>query len=111
MSVAAMVRQPPLTPPNADGRQLQNSFGHLVQHNTRSEHQANTYALDNSAYIPSGTTSFENTPEPEINQLYMDPYGNRSFRLYGEQNNLAVDMGFVCCTDRLAGRKTMGPTS
>ena len=111
MSVAAMVRQPPPTPSSGDGRQLQDGFGHLVQHNTRSEHQANPYALDNSAYIPSGATSFENTPEPEIGQWYIDQYGNKSFRLYQEQNNLGVDMGFVCCTDRLAGRKTDGQTS
>lgn len=106
MSVAAMVKQPPPTPPSADGRQLLDGFGHLVQHHVRSEHQANPYALDNSPYMPSGTTSFDNTPEPEIGQWYMDQYGNKSFRLYQEQNNLGVDMSFVGCAKRLAGRKT-----
>ncbi|KAF6221051.1 hypothetical protein HO133_002732 [Letharia lupina] len=94
MSVAAMVKQPPPTPPSVDGRQLQDGFGHLVQHNARGEHQANIYALDNSPYIPSGATSFDNTPEPEIGQWYMDQYGNKSFRLYQEQNGLGVDMSF-----------------
>ena len=93
MSVAAMVKQPPPTPPSGDGRQLQDGFGHLLQHN---EHQANTYALDTSAYISSGATSFDNTPEPDIGQWYMDQYGNKAFRLYPEQNNLGVDMSLVC---------------
>ena len=105
MSVAAMVKQPPPTPPSVDSRQLQDDFGHLVQHHARTEHQANTYALDNSPYVPSGATSFDNTPEPEIGQWYQDQYGNKSFRLYQEQNNLGVNMGFVSRTKRLAGRK------
>ena len=78
----------------------------MVQHNARSEHQANAYALDNSLYMPSAATSFDNTPEPEVGQWYMDQYGNKSFHLYREQNNLGVDMGFVSCAKRLAGRKT-----
>ena len=106
MSVAAMAKQHPPTPPSANGRQLQDGFGHLVQHNARGEHQANTYALDNSAYIHSGATSFDTTPEPDLGQWYMDQYGNKSFRIYPEQNSLGVDMGLVRCTDRLAGRKT-----
>ena len=106
MSVGAMVKQPPPTPPGADGRQLQDGFGHLVQHNARSEHQANTYALDNSPYMPSGVASFDNTPEPEVGQWYMDQYGNKSFHLFQEQNNLGVDMGFVSHANMLAGRKT-----
>ena len=106
MSVAAMVKQPPPTPPSADGRQLQDGFGHIMQDSARSEQQANTYALDNSSYIPSGATSFENTPEPEVGQWYMDQYGNKTFRLYQEQNHLGVDMNFVRCTKRLAGLKT-----
>lgn len=106
MSVAAMVKQPPPTPPSADGRQLQDGVGHLVQHNARSEHQANTYALDNSPYMPSGATSFDNTPEPEMGQWYVDQFGNRSFHLYQEQSNLGLDMNFVSCTKTLAGRKT-----
>lgn len=106
MSVAAMVKQPPPTPPSADSRQLQDGFGHLVQHNARSEHQASTYALDNSPYMPSGAASFDTTPEQEIGQWYIDQYGNKSFRLYQEQNNLGVDMSFVSCTKRLAGGKT-----
>lgn len=97
MSVAAMVKQPPPTPPSADGRQLQDSFGHLGQHNARSEQQVNAYALDNSAYIPSGATSFDNTPEPEIGQWYVDQYANKALRRYPEQNNFGVDMSFVCC--------------
>ena len=105
MSVAAMVKQPPPTPPSADGRQLQDGFGHLVQHNTRNEHQINTYALDSSPYMPSGATSFDNTPEPEIGQWYMDPYGNKSFHLYQGQSNIGVDMSFVSAAKRLAGCK------
>ena len=102
MSVAAMVKQPPPTPPSAGSRQLQDGFGHLVQHNVRSEDQANTYALDNSAYLPSGASSFDNTPEPEIGQWYVDQYGNKNLGLYQEQDVLGMDMGFVCCTRRLA---------
>ena len=103
MSVAAMVKQPPPTPPSADSHQFQDNFGHLLQHNARSEHQANTYALDNSPYMLSGDTSYDNTPEPEMGQWYMDQYGNRSFHPYQEHNNLGVDMSFVGCTKRLAG--------
>ena len=97
MSVAAMVKQPLPTPPSADGRQLQDGFGRLVQHNVRSEQQANAYVLDKSAYIPSGVTSFDNTPEPEIGPWYMDQYGGKLHRTYPEQNNFGVDMSFVCC--------------
>lgn len=97
MSVAAMVKQPPPTPPSADGRQLQDGFGHMVQHNARSEQQVNAYVLDNSAYIPSGATSFDNTPEPETDQWYVDQYANKALRRYPEQNNFGVDMSFVCC--------------
>lgn len=106
MSMAAMVKQPPPTPPSADGHQLQDSFGHIMQHNARSEHQVDTYALDNSLYMPSGASSFDNTPEPEMGQWYMDQYGNRSFHPYQEQNNLGVDMSFVSCAKWLAGRDT-----
>ena len=106
MSVAAMVKQPPPTPPSADGRPVQDGFGHLVQHNARSEHQANTYALDNSPYMPSGATSFDNTPESELGQWYIDQFGNRSFHLYQEQSNLGLDMNFVSCPQSLSGRKT-----
>lgn len=98
MSVVAMVKQPPPTPPSADGLQLHNAFGPLMQHNARSEHQANTYALDNSAYIASGAASFDNTPEPEIGQWYMDQYGHKTFHPYQEQLNLGMDVSFVCCT-------------
>lgn len=106
MSVAAMVKQPRATPPSANGRQLQDGFGHLVQHNTGSEHRTNAYALDSSPYMPSGATSFDNTPEPEIGQWYMDQYGNKSFHLYQGQSNIGVDMTFVSCAKRLAGCKT-----
>lgn len=106
MSVAAMVKQPPPTPPSANGHQLQDGFGPLVQHNARSEHQANTYALDNSSYMPSGATSFDNTPEPDRGQWYVDQFGNTSLHHYQEQNNLGVDMGFVSCNKTLADRKT-----
>lgn len=106
MSVTAMVKQPPPTPPMADGRQLQDGFGHLLQQNTRTEHQASTYALDNNPYMPSGTTSFDNSPEPDMGQWYVDQFGNKSFHFYQEQNNLSVDMSFVSCIMTLAGRKT-----
>ena len=106
MSVAAMTKQRPPTPPSTNGRQLQDGFGHLVQHNARGEQQANTYALDNGAYIHSGANLFDTTPEPDLGQWYMDQYGNKSFRIYQEPNNLGMDIGLVCCTDRLAGRKT-----
>lgn len=107
MSVAAMAKQPPPTPPSVDSRQLQDDFGHLVQHNARNEHQANTYAIDNNPYMTSGATSFDGTPEPEIGQWYIDQYGNKSFRVYQEQqNNLGVDMGFVSCAQSLSGRET-----
>ena len=106
MSVAAMVKQPPPTPPSASGHQLRDGFGHLMQHNARSEHQPNTYTLDNSPYIPSGATSFDNTPEPEIGQWYMDQYGSKSFHLYQGQNSFGADMSFVSCAKRLSGCKT-----
>ena len=106
MSVAAMVKQPPPTPPSAGGQQLRDGFGHLLQHNVRNEHQNNTYTLDNSPYIPSGATSFDNTPEPEIGQWYMDQYGNKSFHLYQGQNNFGADMNFVSGAKTLADCKT-----
>ena len=106
MSVAAMAKQPPPTPPSANGRQLQDGFGHMMQHNTRNEHQNNTYALDNSAYIHSGATSFDTTPEPDAGQWYMDQYGHKMYRPYHEQNNPGVDMTLVCCIDGLARCKT-----
>ena len=97
MSVVTMVKQPPPTPPSAEGHQLQDSFGHIVQHNARSESHVNTYALDNSPYMLSGATSFDNTPEPEMGQWYRDQYGNTSFHPYQEHNNLGMDMGYVSC--------------
>ena len=105
MSAVAMVKQSPASPPRADSHQLQDAFGHLMQHNTRSEHQANTYAMDNSPYMGSGAASFDTTPEPEIGQWYMDQFGNKAFRLYQDPNNLGVDMSFVSCIKSLAGGK------
>lgn len=104
MSVVTMVKQPPPTPPSARAHQLQDSFGHIVQHNARSEPHANTYALDESSYMLSGATSFDNTAEPEMGQWYQDQYGNTSFHPYQEHNNLGMDMSYVSCAERLAGR-------
>lgn len=106
MSVVTMVKQPPPTPPSAEGHQLQDSFDHIVQHNARSEPHVSTYALDNSPYMLSGPTSFDNTPEPEMGQWFRDQYGNTSFHPYQEHNNLGMDMSYVSCAKRSAGRNS-----
>ena len=87
-----MAKQTPPTPPDVDGRELQDGFHQLMQHNTKTQHQANAYAGDSGAYVTSGSSY--NTPEPEAGQWYMDQYGNRTF-MYHNQNPIAGDVQYV----------------
>lgn len=88
-----MANQHPPTPPEVQGRELQDGFHQLLQHNARSQHQPNGYSIDSASYIPSGNTY--NTSEPELGQWFVDQYGNRSF-MYHNQNNLGGDIQYVC---------------
>ena len=87
-----MAKQTLPTPPDVDGRELQDSFHQLLQHNVKNQYQANAYAGDSGADVAPGSSY--NTPEPEAGQWYMDQYGNRAF-MYHNQNHLAGDVQYV----------------
>ena len=93
MSIEAMGKQRPQTPPAIDAGEAQDGFLHgLAQHNAMIEHQPAPYTLDNGSYVHSGTSTTYGTPEP--GQWYMDQYGNRSFA-YHDPPNFGMDMPYV----------------
>jgi len=92
--MATLASQHPPTPPDLDSHELQDGFHRLLQHNARTPHQPNQYAMDHDSYVPSSTTSYT-TPEPDFGgQWYVDQYGNESF-MYPDQVSRGGDIQYV----------------
>ncbi|KAK4692617.1 hypothetical protein P7C71_g4623, partial [Lecanoromycetidae sp. Uapishka_2] len=91
--MATLASQNPLTPPDIEGHELQDGFHQLLQHNARTPHQSNKYALDQGSYLPSSNPSYT-TPETDFGgQWYMDQYGNQSF-MYPDQVSRGGDIQY-----------------
>jgi len=92
--MATLASQHPPTPPDLDSHELQDGFHRLLQHNARTPHQPNQYAMDHDSYVPSSTTSYT-TPEPDFGgQWYVDQYGNECF-MYPDQVSRGGDIQYV----------------
>ncbi|KAI9776417.1 MAG: hypothetical protein M1835_005522 [Candelina submexicana] len=62
MSVAAMVKQRPPSPPPSNGGELQYGLHHLVEHNANTQYEPNQYDFNEGSQYNSGQYSSYNSP-------------------------------------------------
>ena len=89
---SSRVKHGPPSPPLSEGRELQQGFNSLMQHNAATQYHQGPYALDHGTYFQSSSnTTFSS---PESSHVVVDAYGRSQYQVgYSNQQDLGFGYG------------------